>query len=138
MTGLIVDASVTLAWALPSEVQAEAARRVLLRIAEDAAVVPAHWRLEVGNGVVMAERRGRIEPGQTDAVWRQLSALPIEIDAETNARAWIGAARLARQHGLTLHDAAYLELALRRVLPLASFDAALVRAAVAERVALAT
>jgi predicted nucleic acid-binding protein len=97
-------------------------------------VVPAHWRLEVGNALLMAERRGRIRAGRVDAVWRLLAALPIEVDAETNARAWEGAAELARRHGLTLYDAAYLELAARRRLPLATFDGALVRAAGVERV----
>jgi predicted nucleic acid-binding protein len=63
-----------------------------------------------------------------------LAAPPIEMDAETNARAWENTAALVRQHGLTLYDAAYLELAARRGLPLASFDGALVRAAGAKRV----
>lgn len=137
MPGLVLDASVALAWALPAEVRADAARNVLLRIAEEAAVVPAHWRLEVGNGLLMGERRGRLLPGQVDAVWRHMVAMPIEIDQETNARAWSSAAGLARKHGLTLYDAAYLELAARRGLPLATFDAALARAAGVETVALA-
>jgi predicted nucleic acid-binding protein len=137
MPGLVVDASVTLAWALPGEVRAEAAAALLLRVADEAAMVPAHWRLEVGNGLLMAERRGRIRPQRVDAVWRQLAEMPIETDAETDARAWSGAAALARRHGLTLYDAAYLELAARRGLPLATFDGTLARAAAAETVPLA-
>lgn len=138
MAGLVLDASVTLAWAFPGEVRAEQARATLLRVAEDAAVVPVHWRLEVGNGLIIGERRGRIRVQQVDVVWRQLGELPIGIDAETNARAWNDAAALARQHGLTLYDAAYLELAARRGLPLATFDGPLARAAAAESIALAT
>lgn len=133
----MLDASVTLAWALAGEVHAEDARALLHRVAEEAAMVPALWRLEVGNGLLMGERRGRIRPERVDAVWRRLDELPIEIDAETNARAWNGTAALARRHGLTLYDAAYLELATRRGLPLATFDGQLARAAVAGKVPLA-
>ena len=138
MPGLVLDASVTLAWALAGEVRTEDARGLLHRVAEEAAIVPALWRLEVGNGLLMGERRGRIRPERVDAVWRQLGELPIEIDAETNARAWNGTTALARRHGLTLYDAAYLELAARRGLALATFDSALARAAAAEKVTLAT
>ncbi len=134
MAGLVVDASVALAWALQGEAQAAAAREVLRQVVEHAAVVPAHWRLEVGNALLAGERRGRVLPGQVEAVMRQLAALPFETDAETNSRAWGAAAALARRYALTLYDAAYLELAIRRALPLASFDAALVRAAAALRV----
>lgn len=137
MPGFVLDASVTLAWALAGEVRAEDARALVHRVADEAAIVPALWRLEVGNGLLMGERRGRIRPERVDAVWRQLGELPIEIDAETNARAWNGTAALARRHGLTLYDAAYLELAARRSLPLATFDGQLARAAAAEKVPLA-
>ncbi len=137
MPSFVLDASVTLAWALAGEVRAEEARALVLRVADEAAIVPALWRLEVGNGLLMGERRGRIRPEHVDAVWRQLGELPIEIDAETNARAWNGTAALARRHGLTLYDAAYLELAARRSLPLATFDSLLARAAMAEKVSLA-
>ncbi|MBX9699896.1 MAG: type II toxin-antitoxin system VapC family toxin [Acetobacteraceae bacterium] len=133
----MLDASVTLAWALAGEVRAEDARALVHRVAEEAAIVPALWRLEVGNGLLMAARRGRVRAERVDAVWRLLNELPIEIDAETNARAWSGTATLARRHGLTLYDAAYLELAARRSLPLATFDTPLARAAVAEKVPLA-
>jgi predicted nucleic acid-binding protein len=135
--GFVLDASVTLAWALAGEVRAEEARALVHRVADEAAIVPALWRLEVGNGLLMGERRGRIRTERVDAVWRQLGELPIEIDAETNARAWNGTAALARRHGLTLYDAAYLELAARRSLPLATFDGPLARAATAEKVPLA-
>lgn len=138
MTGLVLDASVTIAWALAGEVRSEEARALVDRVADEAAVVPALWRLEVGNALLSAERRNRIKPERVDAVWRQLNELPIEIDAETNARAWSGTAALARRHGLTLYDASYLELAARRSLPLATFDGPLARAAAAEKVALAT
>jgi predicted nucleic acid-binding protein len=72
-----------------------------------------------------------------DAVWRQLGELLIKIDAETHTRASSRTAVLVRRHGLTLYKAAYLELAARRSLPLATFDGQLVRAAATEKVSLA-
>jgi predicted nucleic acid-binding protein len=135
--GLVLDASVTIAWALAGEVRTDEARTLLARVADEAAVVPGLWRLEIGNALLSAERRGRIKPERVDAVWRQLGELPIDIDQETNTRAWSSSAALARRHGLTLYDAAYLELAARRSLPLATFDGPLARAAAAENVALA-
>jgi len=136
VTGLVLDASVTLAWALAGEVRSDDARALVERVADEAAVVPALWPLEVGNAMLSAERRNRIRPDRVDAVWRQLDDLPIEIDSETSIRAWNATAKLARRHGLTLYDASYLELAQRRRLPLATFDGALARAAAAESVAI--
>jgi predicted nucleic acid-binding protein len=95
--------------------------------------IPALWRrnwpLEALNGLLTAERRGRI-----DAVLRRrlaglLGELPIMIDDETASRMWTSTIRLAETHGLTAYDAAYLELALRLGLPLATQDAALIAAA---------
>lgn len=132
--GLVVDASVVLAWALPEETRADQARAFMLHIAERSALVPALWRLEVGNALLIAERRGRVQPDRVEAICRHLAALPIAVDPETGLRAWTATAALARRHGLTLYDACYLELAVRRSLPLATFDAALAGAAAAERV----
>lgn len=133
MPGFVLDASVALAWALPGETRAPEASALLDRLAEQAALVPTLWRLEVGNALLTAERRGRLRPEHVAAAWRLLGELPIELDTETHARAWGATAELARRHGLTLYDAAYLELAARRGLPLATFDAPLARAAAAEK-----
>lgn len=80
MPGLVLDASVTLAWAMAGEADTDLAVSVLRRVAEEGAVVPALWRLEVGNGLLMAERRKRIRSERVDSVWRQLAEQPIEID----------------------------------------------------------
>ena len=136
MTGLVLDASVALAWVLPAEARREEAAALAARVAEEGAVVPALWRLEVGNALLMAARRGRIRAPHVDAAWLHLAALPITVDTETSAHAWGATAALARTHGLTLYDAAYLELAARRKLPLATFDAVLERAAGVEGVEL--
>lgn len=137
MAAFVLDASVALAWMLPDEANSAEARRLIDVAVEEGAVVPTHWRLEVGNGLLMAERRGRVRGGTVDALLGRLAALPIALDPETAVRAWDAAPALVRRHGLNLYDAAYLELAVRRRLALASFDAALRRAATAERVPIA-
>jgi predicted nucleic acid-binding protein len=133
--GLVLDASVSLAWMLPGEVGVEPAKQLIDLVSDQGAIVPSHWRLEVANALLMAERRGRVTSEQVAALLNQLAALPISIDPETAARAWDASPALARRHRLSLYDAAYLELALRKDLPLASFDGALLRAAEAEQIA---
>jgi predicted nucleic acid-binding protein len=135
MTILVLDASVALAAVLP-EPNSSDAQAILARVIDDGAVVPALWCLEVGNTLLVAERRGSIAVGDHKALLRRLAALPIVADQETSARAWRETIELAQRHRLTLYDAAYLELSLRRGLPLATFDAALRRAANVASVAL--
>ena len=134
MAGLVVDASVTLAWALAELSRAAEAEHVLELVVDHGAIVPTIWRLEVGNTVILGERRGRLSERQVMDIWDRLDRLPITADPETDAHAWGGSAALARRHGLTLYDATYLELAVRRRLPLATFDRALAAAAAVERV----
>jgi predicted nucleic acid-binding protein len=125
---LVLDSSATLGWVLDDETT-DAIRHVFDRVVEEGAVVPGLWRLEVANGLAMAVRRRRINPAIRDAALADLALLDIAIDAETNAQAWATTLRLADEHGLTLYDAAYLELAARRAIPLASLDEDLRRAA---------
>jgi predicted nucleic acid-binding protein len=129
---IVIDASVVLAWALPGEVRADDATRIVNRVAEQGAVVPAHWHLEVSNGIVLAERRGRISHDFATRTFADLATFPIEADPATQANAWQRTAELARRHRLTVYDAAYLELALRLEAELASFDRQLVDAALYE------
>jgi len=132
---LVVDSSMALAWYFDDE-RSDESTTVLRRLAGESAVVPAIWPLEVANGLQMAVRRGRITGEYRDASLNDLRSLPIEIDSETNDRAWTATLALAVRLRLTMYDAAYLELALRRRLPLATFDQELVRAARSERVEL--
>jgi predicted nucleic acid-binding protein len=120
---------------LPGEVDAARAGHLIEMVASEGAIVPSHWRLEVVNALLMAEQRSRIVPERTLALLTRLAVLPIAIDPETAARAWDASPTLARKHQLSLYDAAYLELARRKHLPLASFDRRLLRAAEAEQVA---
>lgn len=125
---LVLDSSVTLAWFFEDEGSA-ATDAVLHRVAESGAVVPSLWRLEVANGLQMAIRRNRIDPAFRDASLADLQALMIAIDSETNHHAWTATLHLADLHRLTLYDAAYLELAQRLGLPLATLDQELCAAA---------
>jgi predicted nucleic acid-binding protein len=123
----VLDASVALAWVLPDEDSPKAAA-LLPRLIEEAAVVPQLWPLEVANVLLVASRRGRLTLMDAQRVAADLQALPIDVDQETHRRAFGTVLELATRHGLSVYDAAYLELAQRRRLPLATFDA-LLRAA---------
>jgi predicted nucleic acid-binding protein len=91
-------------------------------VAEDGAVVPAIWRLEVANSLTVASRRGRIDVEFRNAALADLALLDITTDPQTDAYSWTTTLSLADRFRLTLYDAAYLELAHRRSLPLASLD----------------
>ena len=95
------------------------------------AIVPDLWHLEVANTLVIGERRKRSTQADTVTWMGFLSALPITVDEETRAHAFGDTAGLARAHGLSVYDAAYLELAMRRGLRLATLDEKLSAAAVA-------
>ena len=120
MSLLILDSSATLAWIYGGEVT-EAIRRVFDAIADNGALVPALWRLEVANSLTMAVRKRRIDPDFRRAALADLVLLDIATD-QTNSYAWTDTLDLADQFQLTVYDAAYLELAQRRGLPLATLD----------------
>jgi len=118
---LVVDASVTLAWIFTEE-RTLPVQKILDRLIDEQAFVPAIWRLEIANGLQMSVRRGRIDAATRDTALRGLALLNITTDPDTDNFAWSTTLSLAEQHRLTLYDAAYLELALRLRLPLASLD----------------
>src|SRR2546429_8132005 len=95
---------------------------LLNRLATEPALVPAWWFIEITNVLVMAERNGRITPAQSDAFIADLGKLGIERDDEAPDRAFTYLLALCRTHRLTSYDAIYLDLALRRNLPLATLD----------------
>jgi predicted nucleic acid-binding protein len=101
---------------------------LLDRVAETGAVAPSLWPLEALNGLLMAERRKRLDGKRRQRLAGFLRGLPVTLDAETGDQAWTATARLADRHRLTLYDAAYLELAQRRRLPLATLDEELIKA----------
>jgi predicted nucleic acid-binding protein len=126
---LVLDASVSFAWCIEQE-KTPLSERVLDMLAAGAeAVVPSVWVLEVSNALLAAERRKRITTAQSDGFLQKLTGFAISIDPAEMTRAFDRVQPLARQHNLTAYDAAYLELALRRHLPLATLDTALIKAA---------
>ncbi len=127
---IVLDASMAIGWLFADE-RAAASRLVLRRVVAEGALVPSLWRLEVANVLRNAVRRGRCDPGYADRCLSRLSRLPVSIDGDTDAQAWSGTRHLAIAHDLTLYDAAYLELAVRRARPLATRDTDLVKAATA-------
>ena len=130
----VIEPSVALAWLLPDETNARAdAVRLAVENGADS-WIPAHWWLEIGNGLLMAERRGRITPEQVAQALSLVNALPLEEDEETAEQIPARTLTLARRHGLTLYDAAYLELAQRRGAKLATFDEQLLNAAAKEKI----
>lgn len=135
MQELVLDSSIALAWCMPDE-DAPAADEVQARVARHGAYAAPHWPLEVANAFLMAIRRGRIDRRFRDGSSRDLAKLPIALDSEISTRAWRDCLRLADAHDLTVYDAAYLELAQRRALPLATLDGQLRAAARASGVAL--
>jgi predicted nucleic acid-binding protein len=132
---LVLDSSVTLAWIYLEQTTAEV-DRVLQLVSGGGALVPSLWRLEVANILEMGVRRSRHSAAFRDATLADLALLPINIDKDTDAHAWGATLRLAEHHRLTLYDAAYLEVAKRRDLPLATLDVELRSAAKRERIAL--
>jgi predicted nucleic acid-binding protein len=126
---LVLDSSTTLAWIFGDETT-EAIRRLFDEVADTGALVPSLWRLEVANSLTVAVRRGRIEAGFRDTALADLALLDIATDQQTDSQAWRETLALADMFGLTLYDAAYLELAQRRRLPLATLDRQLREAAI--------
>jgi predicted nucleic acid-binding protein len=132
---LVLDSSVTLARLWEDETTGPVSR-VFELIRDRGAWVPSLWRLEVANSLQMDVRCGRHIAEFRDGALADLAQLSIQIDPETDERAWGATRRLAEKHRLTLYDAAYLELAVRRRMPLATLDRELRAAAQGEGVEL--
>ena len=124
----VIDSSVALTWCFAEERTAETVA-LLDRVTDSGATAPSLWPLEILNALLMAERRKRVDFAKRHELIDALQSLPVTLDTETAAQAWITANRLAERHCLTVYDAAYLELAQRLDLPLATLDADLRKAA---------
>jgi len=125
---LVLDASVTLAWAFEDEENGYP-DVVLESLAEATAYVPIIWPLEVGNALLVAERRGRLNQAATVKFLALLWQLPIVVEPERPERLLGEILSLAREQGLSTYDATYLHLAMRQGVPLATTDDLLRQAA---------
>ncbi|NML16350.1 type II toxin-antitoxin system VapC family toxin [Azohydromonas caseinilytica] len=134
MAGFVVDASVAAAWLLPDEAT-DYTDAALAATADGEVWVPSLWLLEIGNLLLNAQRRHRIDAAKRIELVSVAATLRLRVDRESVGLVTLDT--LAAQHGLTTYDAAYLELALRRKLPLATLDAALLSAMQASGVPLA-
>jgi predicted nucleic acid-binding protein len=130
---IVVDASLLLAWSHRDE-WTPTIEGIVDRIIATSAVVPGIWPLEIANGLEMAVRRGRTSVPERDELIASYRRLPIEVEAIERDRVWAQILNLAHLHRLTVYDASYLELAMRRGLPLATLDKELIAAARAEGV----
>jgi len=125
----VLDASIAACWVFQDE-EDPRADLAHAKIRTDEAVVPSLWWFELRNILVVNERKKRITEPDTAIFLRGISSLPIRIDRDPQEA---GVLRLARTHRLTVYDAAYLELALRERIPLATLDKSLSAAARSER-----
>ena len=132
MSRFVLDNTVTMAWCF-SEEATEFTKTLLSRLSNltDSAVVPALWLYEVVHVVELAVRKGRIPGEKALAFLESLADLPIEVENPSRTQVFVTVRTLANQYQLTAYDAAYLELAIRHKLPIASLDKALSRAALA-------
>ncbi|UCG13478.1 MAG: type II toxin-antitoxin system VapC family toxin [Deltaproteobacteria bacterium] len=124
----VLDCSVAMSWCFSDEAD-DYSDTVLDFLVDSEALVPSIWPLEVANVLVMAERRKRINEAQTMRLVELLESLPLVVDASTPDRAMGPILSLVREHQLSAYDAAYLELAMREGLPLATRDDKLTKAA---------
>lgn len=123
----VLDCPTALAWVMPDEAD-DQVKVVLDRLAHDSAVVPELWSLEVCNALLVATRRNRITQHEQENIIADLCNLPIETDRRTHEHAFSSSLGYASKFDLSLYDAAYIELALRRSLPLATLDRKLISA----------
>jgi predicted nucleic acid-binding protein len=128
VTGFVIDASVALAWCFDDEAT-EASRALLDRFENEQAAVPSLWHLELANALALGERNKRITPARTSEFVALIVGLPIVVDEQTPNRALSAVLELARSERLSAYDASYLELAMRRGIPLATKDDDLAKAA---------
>jgi predicted nucleic acid-binding protein len=129
MKALVIDGSTTIGFLLKDEQSASALKALDAIESGIPTFVPAHWCVEVANGLIIAERRRRASQADITEALSLASALPIIEDDQTARWAGSATAALTRQYGLTIYDAAYLELAMRRGASLATTDQALAKAA---------
>jgi predicted nucleic acid-binding protein len=136
MARYVFDASVCVAWCFEDETT-EWVTNLFLRISgDDHLIVPAHWPAEISNTFLQAQRRKRVTSNQVDGFWNQLARLPFAAEPPFSLSLAKDVLRLSEKHSLTAYDGAYLELAMRNRIPLATLDTQLATAAKKEQITL--
>jgi predicted nucleic acid-binding protein len=125
---LVLHSLIVIAWYFEDAATAET-DVVLDRVASDGAIVPVHWRLDIGEAFQKAIQQNRTDAIYRDASLAELALLPITIDGDTNTFAWSATLRIAERFSLPIHEASYLELSHRLAFPFATLDQALQRVA---------
>ncbi len=128
MSDFVLDCSVSISWIFSDE-HSDYAEAVLRLLENRQTIVASIWFLEMANVLLVGERRGRITPAQTAEALMLLDALDIIVDDNTENQAFSAILTLGREQGLAAYDAAYLELAMRLQIPLATLDGRLAAAA---------
>ena len=138
MSHFVLDYSVSMRWFMPSNKEQDQAYciKVLNSFSDSSALVPNLWHLEAVNALLGSEKRKEITEGQVEIYLTKLSKLPIFIDTETVYNAFGRTQALARAFNLSSYDAAYLEIAIRESLPIATLDKDLKKAVVKAEVEL--
>jgi len=136
MAVFVPDASVSLVWCFADEATPYTEALLDRLIGGEEGAVPPHWPLEILNGLIQAKRRGRVADPIVRKFVSRLISFRIVVDSDSGLSHLNAIQELAERHRLTSYDAAYLELAIRLRLPLATFDGALRQAALAENVPL--
>lgn len=128
MTSFVLDSSIALAWCFADEAT-PASSRLFDRMADESAAVPSLWFIEMTNILALSERKRRIEPAKVAEFIAIIAGFDLEIDNEAHSRAFTDLLPLCRSDQLTSYDAVYLDVAIRRQLPLATLDEPLRKAA---------
>lgn len=127
-SSFVLDCSLAVAWCFSDEATARTTK-LLKRMEHEAALIPAWWYLELTNVLVLAEKKGRIDADQVAEFIALVESFQLEVDEQAPRRAFQHLLPLCRAGQLTSHDAVYLDLAMRRQLPVASLDESLRKAA---------
>jgi predicted nucleic acid-binding protein len=127
VNGIVIDASVALAWCFPDEAS-DYADGVLVALENQTAIVPSIWSVEVTNALLVGERRKRIQQPEIRRFVELLKGLDIVEDGQPFVETMSNILPLGREYDLSAYDAAYLDVAARRGVPLATLDAALQKA----------
>ena len=126
---VVIDNSVVMSWCFSDEANQYADGVLESLKYVRSCEVPSIWPLEVGNVLVVAERKGKLRYSDCIQFWELLSELPIDVEQKLSEKMTVNIYSLARETHLSMYDASYLELAIRKSLPLATLDKALLRAA---------